>query len=37
MKERVEMFNGHFAVESQLGKGTTVKFTIPTKKEEVME
>ncbi|GAB6174750.1 sensor histidine kinase [Paradesulfitobacterium aromaticivorans] len=34
MRERVEMFNGHFSVQSSLGKGTTVEFSIPFKQEE---
>ena len=34
MKERVEMFNGQFVVESEIGKSTTLEFSIPTKKEE---
>lgn len=37
MKERVEMFNGALTVDAQPGKGTTIEFTIPTKKEEGLE
>jgi two-component system sensor histidine kinase DegS len=33
MRERVEMFSGHFSVQSTLGKGTTVKLSIPSKQE----
>lgn len=34
MKERVEMFNGQFMVVSEIGKSTTLEFTIPSTKEE---
>ncbi|WP_206810876.1 sensor histidine kinase [Paradesulfitobacterium ferrireducens] len=34
MRERVEMFNGHFTVQSSQGKGTTVEFSIPFVQEE---
>ncbi|HIV73752.1 MAG TPA: sensor histidine kinase [Candidatus Pseudogracilibacillus intestinigallinarum] len=29
MKERVEMLNGHFQINSTLGKGTTIKIILP--------
>jgi signal transduction histidine kinase len=29
MRERIEMLNGHFTVESSPGKGTTVKVEVP--------
>lgn len=37
MKERVEMFSGHFSIESQSGIGTTLEMKIPSKQEEGME
>lgn len=37
MKERVEMFSGHFSIESQSGIGTTLEMEIPSKQEEGME
>jgi two-component system, NarL family, sensor histidine kinase DegS len=37
MKERVEMFNGHFIIESEIGKGTSLEFSIPINKEEGQE
>lgn len=35
MRERVEMFSGRFSVHSTLGKGTTIKLSIPSRHEEV--
>lgn len=37
MKERVEMFSGHFLIKSQCTEGTTLEFSIPTKSEEGLE
>lgn len=37
MKERVEMFSGHFSIISPSGVGTTIELSIPYKKEEEME
>jgi two-component system sensor histidine kinase DegS len=37
MKERVEMFNGQFTIQSQNGEGTILEFSIPTKSEEGLE
>ena len=34
MRERVEMFAGHFSVQSTLGKGTTIELSIPSRHEE---
>lgn len=31
MRERVEMFSGHFSIQSTLGKGTTIELSIPSK------
>jgi len=33
MRERVEMFSGHFSIQSTLGKGTTIELSIPSKQE----
>jgi len=33
MRERVEMFSGHFSIESILGKGTTIELSIPSRYE----
>jgi len=33
MRERVEMFSGHFSIQSALGKGTTIVLSIPSKKK----
>lgn len=30
MRERVEMFSGHFSIQSTLGKGTTIELSIPS-------
>lgn len=37
MKERVEMFNGQFSIQSQSGEGTMLEFSIPTKSGEGSE
>jgi len=34
MRERVEMFSGHFSIQSILGKGTTIELSIPSGHEE---
>jgi PAS domain S-box-containing protein len=34
MQERLRLVNGHFSVESELGKGTTIRATIPFKTED---
>ncbi|MDR3601167.1 MAG: histidine kinase [Desulfosporosinus sp.] len=34
MRERVEMFSGHFSIQSILGKGTTLELSIPSRHEE---
>jgi len=31
MRERVEMFSGHFSIQSTLGKGTTIELSIPSR------
>lgn len=33
MRERVEMFSGHFSIQSCLGKGTTIELSIPSRHE----
>lgn len=33
MRERVEMFSGHFSIQSTLGKGTTIELSIPSRHE----
>ncbi|KUO78904.1 MAG: histidine kinase [Desulfosporosinus sp. BRH_c37] len=33
MRERVEMFSGHFSIQSTLGKGTTIELSIPSRPE----
>ena len=33
MRERVEMFSGHFSIQSTLGKGTTIELSIPSDHE----
>jgi two-component system sensor histidine kinase DegS len=33
MRERVEMFSGHFSIQSTLGKGTTIELSIPSRYE----
>lgn len=33
MRERVEMFSGHFSIQSTLGKGTTLELSIPSRHE----
>jgi two-component system, NarL family, sensor histidine kinase DegS len=33
MRERVEMFFGHFSIQSTLGKGTTIELSIPSKQK----
>jgi len=33
MRERVEMFSGHFSIQSILGKGTTIELSIPSRLE----
>ena len=33
MRERVEMFSGRFSIQSTLGKGTTIEFSIPLRPE----
>src|SRR5665648_691832 len=33
MRERVEMFSGHFSIQSTLGKGTTIELLIPSRPE----
>ncbi|HWQ42399.1 MAG TPA: sensor histidine kinase [Desulfosporosinus sp.] len=33
MRERVEMFSGHFSIQSTLGKGTTIVLSIPSKQK----
>lgn len=33
MRERVEMFSGHFSIKSTLGKGTTIELSIPSRYE----
>lgn len=37
MRERVEMFSGRFLIESTLGKGTRIEFSIPSKQQEIKE
>ncbi len=33
MRERVEMFSGHFSIQSSIGKGTLIELSIPTSQE----
>jgi len=33
MRERVEMFSGHFSIQSIIGKGTSIEFSIPSSQE----
>lgn len=33
MRERVEMFSGHFSIQSTIGKGTTIELSIPSRHE----
>lgn len=33
MRERVEMFSGHFSIQSIFGKGTTIELSIPSRQE----
>ncbi|MPN53710.1 hypothetical protein SDC9_201376 [bioreactor metagenome] len=36
MKERAELLNGSFLVESTVGKGTVITITIPNGEGEIM-
>ena len=33
MRERVEMFSGHFSIQSIIGKGTSIELSIPSSQE----